>query len=85
MREGCRLTYYNEVIPAPADPTTHSGTREVLAAVTEEGIKRNDVLIGYGSIPLSSVLGVREGFWLDLSIGGGRVKLEMQVNQFVCV
>lgn len=83
VHEGCLFSYYRDYLRPPPDPVTHSGTRNVLAVIGETGRGRRDAIIGYGTVPVSELRGVAEGVWIDLSTGGGRVKVDVQFSEFV--
>jgi len=83
VREGCLLSYYRNYIASPPEPATHSGTRAALAPVEGDRGRGIDTVIGFGSVPISDLRGAAEGIWIDLTTGGGRVKVDVQFSEFV--
>lgn len=79
--EGCYLTYYRDYIAPPTEPTTHSGSAAISSPV--ERANGLDKIIGYGSIPICDIGTDAKTFWINLTTGGGRVKMDIQSNEFV--
>lgn len=79
--EGCYLTYYRDFLAPPIDSVTHSGAGSMTSLVAK--VNSLNRIIGYGSIPISQISGTAASFWIDLTSGGGRVKMDVQFNEFV--
>lgn len=79
--EGCYLTYYRDAIAPPNDSATHSGAASTTSPVAQaNGLSK---IIGYGSIPVSEIGNDATTMWIDLAAGGGRVRMDVQFNEFV--
>lgn len=82
IREGCYFAYYRDYIPPPPEITSsHSGTVQRVDAV--KNANRIDTIIGYGNIPVTNLKGPAQGVWVDLTTGGGRVRIDVQFSEFV--
>lgn len=81
VREGSYLSYYPDYITPPPLPATHSGS-SLNTSLTKKA-NRIDTIIGYGIIPISELTSKASSMWVDLTTGGGRIRLDIQYNQFV--
>ena len=81
VREASFFTYYPKFISPPALPTTHSGSADEDRNVRKAN--RTDPIIGYGTIPISGFSGRPASIWIDLTTGGGRIRVDVQYSEFV--
>lgn len=81
VREGAYFSYYKDYIPPIPLPQAHSGTGTSISPVRQAN--RLDKIIGIGSLPLSNLGPRAQTLWVDLTNGGGRVRLDVQFNEFV--
>lgn len=81
VREGCYLAYYRKYIAPLQLPTTHSGTAKQMNPVAKAN--RIDTVIGYGSVSISDLVEGACSMWVDLTTGGGRIRIDVQFSEFV--
>lgn len=87
VKEGSPWAFYRNFVSAPPLLPSHSGVGDESRKTTEqnnkEGKENRDTLIGYGTMAISEMATYAENVCLDLTVGGGRISLEVQFNEFV--
>lgn len=81
VREGCHFTYYKDYIKPVPQLKAHSGTG--LALSPAEQANGLDKIIGYGTIALADIGPTATTMWIEMTEGGGRIRMDLQFNEFV--
>ncbi|CAN8075875.1 unnamed protein product [Agarophyton chilense] len=81
VREGSRFTVFRSGLPPPSHNSVQSSVLELQRP--KRTVHGRGALVGYGSLPISSLSSFAEAIWLDLTTGGGRVRFDVQFNEFI--
>lgn len=81
VREGSSFSYYKDYIARMPIPKTHSGSGIVLSPV--ERANALDNVIGFGTVPVADLGSTAKTIWVELTRGGGRVRMDVQFSEFV--
>lgn len=81
VREGCPFSYYKDYIAPALPPVTNNMSGSIVSAVAQAS--KLDGIIGYGSIPIADIGPSAKSVWVELTKGGGRVRLDVQFCEFV--
>lgn len=81
VRESSPWAFYREYLTAPSLPTTHSGSIESENPVKEAN--RAESVIGFGILSLSELSLEPVNIWVELTTGGGRINVDLQISEFI--
>ncbi|KAI0567460.1 EF hand [Gracilaria domingensis] len=81
VREGSRFTFFKGALPPPSQKPVHSGA--LALQDPNRIVNGRGTLIGYGSLSVSTLSSFAEALWVDLTTGGGRIRLDVQFNEFI--